>query len=276
MSPFLMLMWKPFLACLILTGIHTYLGVHVVERKVIFVDLALAQIAALGAVLAFMFGFSLHGHATYWFSLGATFIGAVIFSVTRTRREKIPQEAIIGIVYAVAAAGAILILSRAAEGDEEIRHMMVGNILLVDLREILAMSILYGIVGLFHWHFRKTFLLISTRPEEAYRKGIKVRWWDILFYLTFGLVVTSSVHIAGVLLVFSFLIIPAVGAILFSEKISGRLFLGWGFGILASLAGIGLSYFFDLPTGATVVCVFGGFLVLLAIIKTLFLASPKP
>ena len=270
MSPFLMLMWKPLLACLILTGIHTYLGVHVVERKVIFVDLALAQIAALGAVLAFMFGFNLHGRETYWFSLAATFVGAIIFSVTRARREKIPQEAIIGIVYAVAAAGAILILSRAAEGDEEIRHMMVGNILLVDLREIVTMAILYGIVGSFHWYFRKMFLLISTKPEEAYRKGIKVRWWDILFYLTFGLVVTSSVHIAGVLLVFSFLIIPAVGAILFSDKISGRLFWGWGFGILASIAGIGLSYYFDLPTGATVVCVFGGLLVLLALGRSLF------
>ncbi len=270
MSDFFLLMWKPLLACFILTGIHTYLGVHVVERKVIFVDLALAQIAALGAVLAFMFGFNLHGRETYWFSLAATFVGAIIFSVTRARREKIPQEAIIGIVYAVAAAAAILILSRAAEGDEEIRHMLVGNILLVGLPEIVTMAILYGIVGLFHWCFRKKFLLISTKPEEAYRKGIKVRGWDILFYLTFGLVVTSSVHIAGVLLVFSFLIIPAVGAILFSDKISGRLFLGWGFGILASLAGIGLSYYFDLPTGATVVCVFGGLLILLALIRNLF------
>lgn len=267
MDSFFLLMWKPLLACLILTGIHTYLGVHVVERKVIFVDLALAQIAALGAVLAFTFGFNLHGKEAYWFSLAATFVGAILFSLTRARREKIPQEAIIGIVYAVAAAGAILVLSRAAEGDEEIRHMMVGNILLVDLREILTMAALYGIVGAFHWYFRKTFLLISTKPEEAYQKGIKVRWWDILFYLTFGLVVTSSVHIAGVLLVFSFLIIPAVGAILFSDKLSGRLFLGWGFGILASLVGIGLSYYYDLPTGATVVCVFGGLLVLLALVR---------
>lgn len=267
MNDFLILMWKPLLACLILTGIHVYLGIHVIERKVIFVDLALAQIAALGAVLAFMFGFSLHGPATYWFSLAATFVGALIFSLTRSRKEKIPQEALIGIVYAVAAAAAILILSRAAEGDEAIRHMLVGNILLVDLRETLTMSILYGMVGLFHWYFRKTFLLISTKPEEAYQKGKKVRWWDILFYLTFGLVVTSSVQIAGVLLVFSFLITPAVGAILFSDKISGRLFFGWGYGALASVAGIGISYYFDLPTGATVVCILGGLLVLLALVK---------
>lgn len=269
MTDFFLLMWKPLLACLILTGIHTYLGVHVIERKVIFVDLALAQIAALGAVLAFMFGFSLHGQATYWFSLGATFIGAVIFSITRTRREKIPQEAIIGIVYAVAAAAAVLILSRAAEGDEEIRHMLVGNILLVDLREIVAMAVLYGIVGLFHWYFRKTFLLISTRPDEAYKKGMNVRWWDILFYLTFGLVVTSSVHIAGVLLVFSFLIVPAVGAIMCAQGIRSRLIFGWGMGMITSFLGITLSYFFDLPTGATIVCVFGGFLVFLVSVKAM-------
>ena len=269
MDNFLLLMWKPLLACLILTGIHTYLGVHVIERKVIFVDLALAQIAALGAVIAFLSGFDLHGRATYWFSLGATFIGAIIFSVTRSRREKIPHEAIIGIVYAVAAAAAVLILSRAAEGDEEIRHMLVGNVLLVDLSEITYMAILYGLVGLFHWFFRKKFILLSTNPEEAYQKKISVKWWDMIFYLTFGLVVTSSVHIAGVLLVFTFLIVPAVGAILFSDKLSHRLWLGWIYGFIASCAGIGLSYYFDLPTGATVVCVFGGFLILLASGKAL-------
>lgn len=273
MADFFILMWKPLLACLILTGIHTYLGVHVIERKVIFVDLALAQIAALGAVFALVFGFNLHGHATYWFSLTATFVGAILFSITRTRREKIPHEAIIGIVYAVAAAAAILILSREAEGDEEIRHMLVGNVLLVNLAEIIKMTVLYSFVGLFHWYCRKTFFLISTNPEEAYQKGIRVKLWDILFYLTFGLVVTSSVNIAGVLLVFSFLIIPAVGSILFADTISGRLFFGWVYGIVASMAGIGISYYFDLPTGATVVCVFGGLLVLLTLAKTLFSRS---
>lgn len=272
MSDFFLLMWKPLVACLVLTGIHAYLGVHVIERKVIFVDLALAQIAALGATVAFLFGFHLHGPATYWFSLAATFLGAVIFSVTRMRKEKVPQEAIIGIVYAVSASLAILILSRTAEGDEEIRHMLVGNILLVTGPEIVRTTVLYGLVGLLHWFFRSTFLLISTDPERAFENGISVRKWDLLFYLTFGLVVTSSVQMAGVLLVFSFLIVPAVGAVLFAKRLSHRLFLGWFFGVVASILGISLSFIFDLPTGAAVVCTFGGLLAILALLKS-FLES---
>ena len=229
MTNFILLMWKPLLACLILTGIHAYLGLHVVERKVIFVDLALAQIAALGATAAFLFGLDLHGPATYWFSLSATFLGAIIFSITRTRQEKVPQEAIIGIVYAMCAAAAVLILSRSPEGDEHIRYILVGDILLVNLHEILKMAILYILVGFVHWYFRKNFILISTNPQEAFQQGLAIKKWDLLFYLLFGLVVTSSVQIAGVLLVFSFLIVPSVGAILLSGKLSHRLMIGWIF-----------------------------------------------
>lgn len=276
MSDFLILMWKPLLACLVLTGIHGYLGVHVVERRVIFVDLALAQIAALGASAAFLFGHDLHGPATWWFSLAATFLGAVIFSLTRSRREKIPQEAIIGIVYAVSAAVAILILSRAAEGDEHIRFMLVGNILLVDLPEILKISGLYSLVGLLHWIFRDKFLLISTRPEEAYRKGVSVKFWDLVFYLTFGLVVTSSVRIAGVLLVFTFLIVPAVGSMLFLDKFGPRLGLGWALGAVSSFLGILASYYFDLPTGAATVAAFAAVLIILSLMKGLSLLGPSP
>lgn len=262
-------MWKPLLACLVLTGIHGYLGIHVVERQVIFVDLALAQIAALGATTALLFGHDLHGPATYWFSLSATFLGAVIFSFTRTRKATIPQEAVIGIIYAISAALAILLLSRTAEGDEHIRFMLVGNILLVSLPEILKMTLLYAAVGLLHWRFRETFILISTQPETAYQRGISVRKWDLVFYLTFSLVVTSSVQIAGVLLVFSFLIVPAVAAVFFSQNFSTRLFLGWIFGMGASFFGITLSYFLDLPTGAATVCVFGGMLLLVLIFTKL-------
>jgi zinc/manganese transport system permease protein len=269
MHDFFFLMWKPLLACLILTGIHAYLGIHVIERKVIFVDLALAQVAALGATVAFLFGFDLHGPATYWFSLAATFLGAVIFSITRTRHEKIPQEAIIGIVYAFCAAAAVLILSRSAEGDEHIRYILVGDILLVNLAQIIKMAFLYALIGVMHWTFRRIFIMISSHPAEAFRKRIPVKKWDLVFYLTFGLVVTSSVQIAGVLLVFCFLIVPAVGAILLSGKLSHRLMIGWVFGTVASILGIVLSYFLDLPTGATVVCIFGGLLVFLTAVRSL-------
>ena len=270
MMEFITLMWKPLVACLILTGIHAYLGVHVIERKVIFVDLSLAQIAALGATVAFLFGFDLHSIAVYWFSLAATFMGAIVFALTRTRKEKIPQEAIIGIVYAVSSALAILILSRAAEGDEHIRHMLVGNILLVTTPEIVKMLILYSLVGLLHWRFREIFLMISTQPDEAFRKKIPVKWWDLIFYVLFGLVVTSSVQIAGVLLVFSFLIVPAVGAMLLTETLKGRLLLGWLIGAGTSCLGIFLSYYCDFPTGATVVCAFGFVLIFIGGFRWIF------
>lgn len=267
MTEFLTLMWRPLLACFVLTGIHAYLGVHVIERKVIFVDLALAQIAAMGAAIALFLGFSAHGRENYFFSLLATFVGAIVFSLTRMRKEKVPHEAVIGIVYAVSAAASILVLSRVGEGMEHIQHMLVGNILLVGTGEIIKMAALYSLVGLLHWRFRKTFVLISTNPDEAFRRKISIKWWDLVFYLTFGIVVTSSVQIAGVLLVFSFLIVPATGAILFSSKLSTRLILGWAIGAGASILGIMISYYADLPTGATVICTFGGLLALLAILR---------
>ena len=267
MDNFFFVMWKPFLACLILTGIHAYLGIHVIERQVIFVDLALAQIAALGAVMAVVLGFDMHGSATYWFSLAATTVGAVIFSLTRSKTEKIPQEAVIGIVYVLAAACSILILSGSAEGDEHIRHMLVGNILLVQGPEILEMAVIYVLVGLFHWVFQKNFFRISLNPQEAFSQGFPVRWWDLLFYLTFGLVVTSSVRVAGVFLVFTFLIIPSLSAMLFTKRLRQRLVFAWVMGTVASFLGMTASYFFDLPTGPAVVCTFGVLLCVLALVK---------
>lgn len=269
MNDLWLIMWKPLVACLILTGIHVYLGIHVIERKVIFVDLALAQIAAMGTSVALLFGYQLHGQATYWFSLSATFLGAVIFSLSRMRKETIPQEAIIGIAYAVSSAAAILILSKTPEGDEEIRQMLVGNILLVDLGGIIKMTVLYALAGLLHWRFRKTFILISTDPEEAYRRKISVKKWDLVFYVTFGIVVTSSVHIAGVLLVFSFLIAPAICAILCSNKFSARIAIGWLVGAGTSILSILASYYWNLPTGPTVVCAFGCILPLFMLAKIL-------
>lgn len=266
---FQIMMW-PLLACLILTGIHAYLGLHIIEREVIFVDLALAQIAALGAGLALALGHAGDGTYAYWMSLTFTVAGAAIFSLTRFRKQSIPQEAIIGIVYAVSAAFLILVLSRSGEGDEHIRQSLVGNILLITPGEVLKIFVIYSAVGLFHFVCRRPFFLISQSPEEAARTGLNVRLWDFLFYASFGFVVTSSVKIAGVLLVFSFLIVPAALAVLFARRTRTRLFLGWAIGCVASVLGMAMSYFLDFPTGASVVCVFGMLFLVLFSVKYIF------
>ncbi len=273
MVEFLHIMMLPFLACLILAGIHAYLGFHVIERQVIFVDLALAQIAVLGASFALIAGYSLDSVQSYWLSLGFTIIGAAIFSLTRFKQQRIPHEAIIGIVYAVSAALLVIILSRSGEGDEHIKQALVGNILLVTVPEIIKIGCIYAVIGILHFIFRRQFFMISHNPGEAFQKGLNVRWWDFLFYVLFGFVVTSSVKIAGVLLVFSFLVVPSVCAMLFSEKMNVRLMLGWGVGFLASVFGMIASYYLDFPTGASVVCVFGFILLLASVLKVAFVRS---
>jgi zinc/manganese transport system permease protein len=260
----------PFLAGLILTGIHAYLGVHVVERGVIFVDLSLAQIAALGTTTAYLAGHDLHDPVTYFWSLGFTIVGAAIFALTRVHHEtRIPQEAIIGIVYAVSAAAAILAMSKAPEGTEHLKDMLVGNILTVSQSEIIKTAILYTLVGIFHYIFRKRFLAISIDANAAAASGLNVKFWDFLFYTSFGFVVTSSVTIAGVLLVFSYLIVPSVAAMLFSRSIGRRLAIGWTMGAIVSAVGILASFQYDLPTGAAIVCTFGVALLLTAIVRVM-------
>jgi len=260
----------PFVASLILTGIHAYLGVHVVERGVIFVDLSLAQIAALGAAIALLLpvtGGDAHAPAVYWISLGFTFIGAAIFSLVRTRRARIPQEAIIGIAYSVASAAAILAMSKSTSQAEHLKDMLVGNIIAVSWTEVVHTAMLYGAIGLFHYVFRQKFLAISLDPGRAEANGVSIRLWDFLFYASFGFVVTSSVAIAGVLLVFCYLIVPSVAAMLYADRIGARLAIGWTMGTIVSALGVYLSLWLDLPTGATIVCTFGLVLVLMAAVR---------
>jgi zinc/manganese transport system permease protein len=263
----------PFVASLILTGIHAYLGVHVVERGVIFVDLSLAQIAALGATIALLLPFSggdPHSPQVYWVSLAFTFMGALIFSMIRVKRARIPQEAIIGICYAVASAGAILAMSKATSESEHLKDMLVGNILAVSWHEVFRTAVLYGCIGVFHYIFRKQFLAISRSHNNPESTGLNYRFWDFLFYASFGFVVTSSVAIAGVLLVFCYLIVPSVAAMLYAENIGPRLAIGWTMGTVVSALGVWLSLQLDLPTGATIVVTFGLVLVLMALVRPLF------
>jgi zinc/manganese transport system permease protein len=268
----------PFVASLILTGIHAYLGVHVVERGVIFVDLSLAQIAALGATIALLFpisGGDPHAPAVYWVSLAFTFVGAAIFAVIRSRRARIPQEAIIGITYAVASAAAILAMSKSTSQAEHLKDMLVGNIIAVSWPEVYKTAALYGAIGAFHYRFRRPFLAISMAHDDPEVTGLNVRLWDFLFYASFGFVVTSSVAIAGVLLVFCYLIVPSVAAMLYADTIGRRLAIGWTMGTIVSAVGVYLSLALDLPTGATIVCTFGLALVLMAAVRPLIVGHSQ-
>jgi zinc/manganese transport system permease protein len=253
----LAILWAPFLMCLVLTGIHAYLGVHVLAREVVFVDIAMAQIAALGATTAFLLGYETETWQSYAYALAATIVGAVVLALSRSRRRHVSQEAVIGVVYAVSSAAAVLVADRAAHGAEQVRGMLVGNLLAVGPLEVARVAGLYALVGLLHWICRRPFFLISSDPDKAYDEGWRVRLWDFLFYASFGVVVASSVRVAGVLLVFSYLIVPALAGVTLGGSVLARLLIGWSFGTLVSVLGMVASAALDLPTGATIVCAFG-------------------
>jgi zinc/manganese transport system permease protein len=272
------LMLPPLAACMIIVAIHSYLGLHIIAREVIFVDLSLAQMAALGSTVAILAGIEPGSASSYAYSLGFTTLGAAIFSLTRTSEKgRVPQEAIIGIVYVVASAAAILVADRAPRGGEAIKDILVGSLLWVTWPTILKLAGAYTLLGLFHYLLRHRFLTISFEPETALANGWKIRWWDFWFYLSFGVVITLSVPIAGVLLVFSFLVVPAAVAFQFTTQQRGLALLSWGAGVLASAGGLALSFQYDLPTGPVIVCAFGVLLLVALVWRRVFSsASAKP
>src|SRR5262245_37782219 len=215
-----------------------------------------------------------HAPVVYWISLAFTFIGAAVFSLIRVQRARIPQEAVIGICYAVASAAAILAMSKATSESEHLKDMLVGNILAVSWPEVRKTALLYGAIGLFHYIFRRQFFAVTVAHHMAQHThsdppGLSIRLWDFLFYASFGFVVTSSVSIAGVLLVFCYLIVPSVAAMLYAESVGRRLAIGWSMGTLVSALGVYLSLKLDLPTGATIVCTFGLVLIIMAAVRPL-------
>jgi zinc/manganese transport system permease protein len=263
-------MFWPTMACILLPWLLVYLGLHVVRRGIIFIDIAMAQMASLGICVAVLLHINLESWAAFLIALGFTLLGAAIFSITGKRSSQIPQEAIIGIGYVVAAAAAVLLLSRAAEGDEEIKNMLVGNILLVSPLDVWKCFGLFVFVGLVHFVLRKRLLLVSFDRERAFQQGLAVRWWDFLFYALFGLVVTSFVRIAGVLLVFSYLIVPAVCGISLAGSLGKRFLLGWAIALVGGIAGLYLSFRWDLPSGAAIVCTFGVLLIVITSLGAIF------
>ncbi|HYN82481.1 MAG TPA: metal ABC transporter permease [Gemmatimonadaceae bacterium] len=268
MSADLQVVWEvmkwPLAACLLFPPILVYLGLHVVEREVIFVDLALAQVATLGTCVALLMGYHFDDRATFWISLAVTFLGAAFFSWSRsTEKGPVPQEAIIGITFVVAAAGVILLLSRVAGGKEELEHLLTGDILNVTKGAIGQRILVFAALGAFYAAFHQRFVLISSDPERAFASGIRVRLWDFLFYAAFALVVVSFVRLAGVLLTFAYLIVPAVCGTMLAQQWMKRLVIGCAVAAAAGLLGLWTSYQLDLPTGAAIVCASG---VLLAIV----------
>ena len=267
------LMLPPFVACMVLVAMLSYLGLHVIAREVIFVDLSLAQMAALGSLSALLFHVAPESPMTYVFALLATAIGAFLFALTRTSAHggqgggRVPQEAFIGIVYVVASAAAVLVANKVPGGGEAVEKTLVGSLLWVTWPTIVKLAIAYAALGVFQFALRRRFLTISFHPEQAEAQGWKIRGWDFLFYLSFGVVITLAVPIAGVLMVFSFLVVPAVIANLFTADKRRLTIIAWSSGALASILGLWVSYTKDLPTGPLVVCMYGLLLIGAAVLR---------
>jgi zinc/manganese transport system permease protein len=262
------LFW-PIMACVLLPWLLVYLGLHVVQRGIIFIDIAMAQMASLGICLAVLLGREPEDWRTFAIALTVTLLAAALFALTGKRASAVPQEAIIGITYVVAAAAAVLLLSKSPHGNEEIRNMLVGDITVVRADEVWRCFGVFAAVGAIHFWKRRSFLLVSFDRERAYERGLRVRWWDFAFYALFGLVVTIFVRVAGVLLVFSYLIVPAVIAVTLTRRIALRLLIGWLVSLIGGIAGLYLSFYGDFPSGAAIVCTLGALLALVAI-ATLF------
>jgi zinc/manganese transport system permease protein len=258
MSEILSVMKWPLVACLVLPGILVYYGLHIIRREVIFVDLALAQVATLGTCVCLYLGHEADDPHNYIWSLGFTLAGALLFTFTRpSRHARVPQEALIGIIYVVAAAAGILLLSKSPHGKEELQRTLVGDLLTVTPGEIWKTAALYAVIAVVHFIFRRQFIALSFNHDQAEASGVRVRLWDFLFYALFGLIVTSFVQIGGVLMVFSYLIVPAACAAYLAKSIPLQLAIGWIVATLASIGGLYASFRMDLPTGAAVVCALG-------------------
>ena len=240
------------LAALVLAGLHAYLGFHIVRRGVLFVDLALAQMAALGVALGVVLGVEHDEFSSYLLALGMTFVGAALFAWLRGRARQVPLEAFIGIVFATAQAAVFLTLEKTPAGPEHLKETLVGSLYTISPHHLLVVAGLYAVIGVVHFALRKPFFEITSDPHGARERGRRLFFWDFLFYVTFGLVVTLSVPIAGVLLVFGLLVIPAVAGVMATSRTGLALAIGWIFGFVGSVAGLLAAVQLDLPAAPSI------------------------
>ena len=262
----------PLAAAVVFTGIHTWFGLQVLRRNVVFADLALAQVSALGATVAVVAGHAVQSAAGYAYTLIFTAVGALLLTASRGLARSVRQEAFIGVLYVFATAATVLVVDRSPQGAEHVKKMLVGGILSVTADELLRFVVLYSVIGAVHWIIRRP--LLAAADNDDGRKNVgRYLVWDLVFYLSFGLVVTSSVATAGVLLVFCFLIVPALIGNLFSSRIGMALMIGWLAGAAASAAGIFGSFLLDAPTGAVTVVAFAAALVIAGAIRA-FMTAP--
>lgn len=259
--------WNAVAASLVLAGIHAYLGFHIVRRGVIFVDLALAQMAALGVAIAVMLNQHEDPVRSYLLSLSMTFVGAASFAWLRRHATRVPLEAYIGIIFASAQALVFLVLEKSPAGPEHLKETLVGTLYTISGRHVLEVAALYVVIGILHLAIRKPLFEITNDAEAAERRGRKVFFWDFVFYASFGFVVTSSVRIAGVLLVFGFLVIPAVAGLLTAKRSGAALAVGWIFGVLGALLGLLLSVNFDFPAAPSILVTLALMLALLGLTR---------
>lgn len=267
MSELVQLIIPPFVACMVFVAMLGYLGVHIIARGVIFVDLALAQMAALGTTTALLVGLDAGSASGYVFAFGFATLGALLFAITRSTsgKPRVPHEAIIGIVYVVASAATLLVADKAPHGAETIKEALAGTILWVTWPQIGRLAVAYAVIGAFHWALRRRFFTLSMEEDRAIAEGWRVRWWDFLFYFSFGVAITLAVPIAGVLLVFTFLVVPAALAFLFTRQVRLLIALSWGSAAVAAAAGLMVSFRYDLPTGPVIVCAFGSLLLVVGV-----------
>ncbi|MBU8920490.1 MAG: metal ABC transporter permease [Bacteroidales bacterium] len=260
----------PLTASIIILGLLAYLGIHVLKREIIFIDIALAQIAAVGATFAHVFlGRGEDSLAAYLTAFGFTVLASLFFSLIDRRIKQISHEAVIGVTYAIAASSSLFILAMAAGGDVHVEHMLTGSILWAQWPDIFSIALLFGLVGIFHIIFRKRFVHLSEKYGKESIKSSRDVLWDFLFYISMGLVITFSVKIAGVLVIFSFLIIPATFSAMFSGSWRSRIILAWAVGIFSIISGLALSYFLDFSCGPSVVTMLGLTLILTASIRAI-------